>query len=650
MSTNRRTLVFVRTPLLLALALTFGSSQSLSQKSGSPRRQPSSGDSTREADSRRVRQSRALTLLIETADHARLFDDQFYRAKVQALAADALWSNDSTRARTIFRRAWIAATASDKAEQEESERESGSMTGINTDFSEARHEVLKIVAARDTKLAELFLRELAGDKPESNATDNAPSRARPNAQLTARRLALAGELLAAGETRRAAEVAAPIISDGPSTDLMVYIQRLRQQDVNEADALYLRLLRRAAADPNTNANEVLLLSSHIISPTLIVVIDFSGMLEFRSFPRPRSGSSSEQSVPQRTQSEFFSLAASVLLRPRGPRASLTMQDLMAEFYATGRLLPYFEKSSTPIAAYAPALRARHSELYNEIESSRREQVSAQFTLDSLTPAGFADPLRSETEQLSRATNAAERKRLASLIIQSAVRNRFWDRARRAASELEDSEDRRAALSFIQVQQIKDISNVYADEKEDDFESVVKFVSNADVPAVAKAWGFSQAAIVASRRKDVQKSQKIAELITEAEHQASRVSQGTSTRVAAYGIVTTSAARVAPARAWELLRQYVEAANALDDFAGDVLEFEMVTDDSLNSDPMSHYGVEPEVFRCDTVFATMADLSFEKALEEVRGLNGEVPQAFASIAIARTALEKQSAKPDQIKSP
>jgi hypothetical protein len=327
-----------------------------------------------------------------------------------------------------------------------------------------------------------------------------------------------------------------------------------------------------------------------------------------------------------------------------------MQDLMAEFYATGRLLPYFEKSSTPIAAYAPALRARHSELYNEIESSRREQVSAQFTLDSLTPAGFADPLRSETEQLSRATNAAERKRLASLIIQSAVRNRFWDRARRAASELEDSEDRRAALSFIQVQQIKDISNVYADEKEDDFESVVKFVSNADVPAVAKAWGFSQAAIVASRRKDVQKSQKIAELITEAEHQASRVSQGTSTRVAAYGIVTTSAARVAPARAWELLRQYVEAANALDDFAGDVLEFEMVTDDSLNSDPMSHYGVEPEVFRCDTVFATMADLSFEKALEEVRGLNGEVPQAFASIAIARTALEKQSAKPDQIKSP
>lgn len=650
MSTNRRTTVVVRALLPLALAVAFGTSQSLAQKSGSPRRPPASGQTTGEADSRRVRQARALTLLIETADHARLFEDLFYRAKVQALAADALWSHDATRARAIFRRAWIAATASDKEEQEESERDSGTMPGVNTDFSEARHEVLKIVAARDTKLAELFLRELAGDKTASNATDNGPSRARPNSQLTARRLALAGELLSAGETRRAAEVAAPIINDGPSTELIVFIQRLRQQDVNEADSLYLRLLRRAAAGPNTNANDLLLLSSQIISPTLIVAIDLSGMLEFRSLPRPSSGSVSEQPVPERIRSDFFSLAASVLLRPRGPRASLTMQDLMAEFYATGRLLPYFEKSSAPIAAYAPALHARHSELYNEIESSRREQVSAQFGLDSLTPAGFADPLRSETEQLSRATDAAERKRLASLIIQSAVRNRSWDRARRAAAELEDSEERRAALSFIKVQQIKDIGNTYADEKEDDFESVVTFVTNADVPAVAKAWGFSQAAIVASRRKDVQRSQKIAELITEAERQASRVSQGTSTRVAAYGIVTTIAAQVAPTRAWELLGEYVEAANALDDFAGDVVEFEMVTDESLNSEPMSHYGVEPEVFRCDAVFATMAGLSFEKALEAARGLNGEVPQAFASIAIARTALEKQGAKPDQIKTP
>jgi hypothetical protein len=225
-----------------------------------------------------------------------------------------------------------------------------------------------------------------------------------------------------------------------------------------------------------------------------------------------------------------------------------------------------------------------------------------------------------------------------------VRNKYWDRARRAAAEIEDVERRRAALAFIQVQQIRDISNAYAEEKEDDFESVAKFVREADVPPFARAWGLAQAAVIAARKRNAQTSQTVSGLINEAEGYAARAAQGTPERVAAYAVVTTAAARVDAARAWSLLRELVKAANSVEDFTGDEVSFDLVADESSANEKTTRFSVESETFRLDGIFATMARLDFDKALAESRALDGDVPQAFATIAIARTVLEKQ--KPDE----
>ncbi len=109
---------------------------------------------TQVKDAARERRTRAIELITETADAARTFKDLFYRARLQTLAADALWPHDEARARLIFRRAWEAATAYDKAEQEAEENESGVPSTIQ--ITEARDEVLAKVAARDSKLAEVF--------------------------------------------------------------------------------------------------------------------------------------------------------------------------------------------------------------------------------------------------------------------------------------------------------------------------------------------------------------------------------------------------------------------------------------------------------------------------------------------------------------
>ena len=623
----------------LALTLLLLPASVISQQRGRGAKAPS----TQSKNAERARRTLAITLLIETADKARTVDDLFYRAKIQTLAADALWPHDARQGRAIFRRAWEAAAASDKADHEEAVNEAGALPGATRKTTEARDEVLKVAAKHDARLAELFLRDLARDRDEENAKRNESPRRTAWRELSAsgaRRLALADEMLAAGEVRRAVEIAAPVINEGVSASLISFILRLRERSMSDGDTLFRQLLARAAADPQTDANAVLMLSSPFVSPSLLVVVDEFGSLQFRVLPSPKVYAATKSVFTAGTWTAFYSLAASVLSRPLPSRDALTMQDLVARFYATGRLLPFFENSSEPHAAYAPTLRARHSELFNEIEASRREQVSSQFGVNSMTPAGYVDPLRSQTAELAEASDAAERARIALSIVRTATRNKYWDRARRAAAEIVDAEQRKNALSFIQVHQIKDILHAYEDQKEDDFESIAKFVREADVPPFAKAWGFAQTAIIAARKKDSRSAQTVAELLNEAETQAARTALGKDEGVAAYGVLVTIAARLDAPRAWSLLRELVKAANAVEDFTGDDVSLDLITGESLADVTMENFSVEAEIFRLDGIFATMAHLDFDKALAEARALDGDVPQALATIAVARARLENR----------
>ncbi len=113
---------------------------------------------TQVKDAERARRAKAIEIINETADAARTFKDLFYRARIQTRAADMLWPHDEAHATVIFRRAWEAATAYDRAEDEAEERESGVPSTLQ--ITEARDEVLAKVAARDSKLAGAFLNEL----------------------------------------------------------------------------------------------------------------------------------------------------------------------------------------------------------------------------------------------------------------------------------------------------------------------------------------------------------------------------------------------------------------------------------------------------------------------------------------------------------
>src|SRR4051812_30594727 len=212
----------------LALALLQTSALAQQPRGRTPRTAPA-----QTGNPERARRMQAITLLVETADKARLFEDLFYRAHIQALAADALWPHDERRARLIFRHAWEAATAADKASLEDTEAKE------LVPEATVREAILEKAAARDAKLADEFLKTISQEKADENSSQ--PGLTPPHTpwrELSAdgeRRLDIASILLRQGEAHRAAEIAAPVVNEGVNLSLVEFILALRRQAVNDSD-------------------------------------------------------------------------------------------------------------------------------------------------------------------------------------------------------------------------------------------------------------------------------------------------------------------------------------------------------------------------------------------------------------------------------
>jgi hypothetical protein len=588
------------------------------------------------------RRKRAVELIVETADAARTFKDLFYRARIQTRAADSLWPYDEERARSIFRRAWEAATAFDRSEQEAEARESGVPSTLM--FTEARDEVLAAAAARDSKLAEAFLKDLLPEKAEASEAENNKTetpRKTPWREVSVagqRRLALAYELLSLNNPQRAAQVATPVIAEGESGELMAFVTRLRESEATIGENFYLRLLERTSRDIYGDTNTVLLLSSQIRSPWFLEVVDDRGSVQFRRLDSSLTGGAYLPVVAQSVRAVFLEIAGKVLLRPLIPSGGhIEVGETIALYIAINRLLPYFQRESPNHSA---ALMLRSSSLANEIDAARREMLDSQLAVDTLTPVRPGDALRPQLDQLGRAKDAADRDRIALGIVKKAAQKRLWDRAKRAAMEIEDVDSRRSALSYIAVCQIADLLRTFEKDKEENFDRLAKFVRSADVPRLATAWGLAQIALMTYRKGD---KENAAALLDEAVTFAARTPAGTWQRVSAYTAVTRLAVGIDAKRAWEILPEVVRSANALEDYTGDEgsIDIEVVKNNAeLELEPLS---VGDEIFQVDGLFTAIAQLDHDRALSAARSLGRETPRAFASLAIANVMLGSSNHK-------
>lgn len=584
---------------------------------------------------------RAVAAIVEAADAARKFDDRLLSARVQTEAADALWAADERAARALFRRAWEAATAYDA----EDEGEFGGQGGERSDaFVYAREEVIRAAARRDAGLAETLLQELLKAEEAEQAAPRegssglgddewTPEDLSPEAQ---HRLALAETLLAQGEPQRAAQLAAPAVREGASLRLVTFLIGLRPHSPSDADALFLRLLDAARADAQSGANDVLLLSSYVLSPELLTTIDVRGSISLHN-NAAAGRTHARAELPARLRAAFYDAAAAVLLRPAPPPAPGDAEAAgrqLGLYFAVGRLLPFYEREAP---RHAPAFHARLQSLGADIDERRRASLASEMGLRRITPDNPTDPLGPLLEALPKLgpdNPRADSFRL--MAVEGAAGRRMWDRAQTVAETITQPGLRRRAQLLITAEKLLSLGEAYSEREEQDYELAARFVRSAEAPPVALAFGMARAAELASKRSSPARA---AELLDEAARYAERPPLGTGQRAAAFAVVALAAAGIEQTRAWESLRQFARAANSVPEHAGESLL--LASEDDRQALGGEHYRSlrgKLSAYDLARVFAAAGRLDLGRALEEARGLSDESARARALVAVARARLE------------
>lgn len=580
---------------------------------------------TEEADAEAAQQRTiAISLVTTLADEARSFKDQTCRARVQARAADVLWDTEPERARELFRRAWEAAEIVDaeaaKKRAEEMKRlESEGGPVVVRGGPDLRSEVLRLVAKRDRKLGEEFLKALdeAADKERTEAA--ADRRRNGTSAGASQRLQLARRLVEDGQVERALEFATPAL-DSVNVDSIHFLSALREKNAQLADAAYTNLLARAARDPNSDANTVSGLSSYLFTPFLYV-----------TFERNGGGNQSRQRGPtpapplNRTLgNNFFKVAFQILMQPlAAPDQDRTTSGQIGKYLVIKRLLPLFEQYAPDLA---PGLRTQMTALASYVPSTFQQGENRAVSVGIQPDSEEGDPYQRMQERLDRAGKSEDRDAIyADYAV--ALTESGDPRARDLVDKIENSELRKSVKAYTDFQLVQ-----LAIRNKDAVEAV-RLVKNGELTSIQKVWALTSTAklVMAAERS------RATDLLEEALAESRRISGSDPDRARALTAVAVGFGEIDRVRAWEILGEVVKAANGAEDFTGE--------DSRISSRLQTKFMVvmnnsTAEDFDLLAVFRHLARADLLRAVQLAKTFTGEAPRAVATLAIARSVLEKR----------
>ncbi len=573
------------------------------------------------------RQVVAISILQSLADEARSFREPKLRARVQARVADAFWETDSEKARGLFRKAWEAAETedaeSDRRSAEESKRPPGTGVVIRTQRPDLRAEVLRLAAKRDRALGEEFLTKLAeANKKEAEAArDSARHNNTANdfsaSPAAAKRLALARRLLEDGDVERALEFAGPVL-DQVNRDSITFLSALREKNAAAADQGFASLLARTERDPASDANTISGLSSYAFTPFLYVTFDADGGANQNRQrpPAPRPD------LPPALRATFFRVASQVLLRPLAPPdQDHTSSGRVGKFMVIRRLLPLFEEYAPERAA---DLRTQMAAMAADVSDDMRGGENRAVT-NGITPPSSGDPVDTMQGRLDRARTSAERDAIyADLAV--AIAGRGDPRARDLVDKIEDSELRKRVRSYIDFQTAQSAIN------DKNALEAARIAKTGELTSLQRVWAFTQAArlLMTSDRS------RALELLEEAGTEARRIGSSDPDRARSLVAVATGLTQADRVRAWETISEAVKAANSADGFTGD----DSRVGAQLRTESMVlATSATAEDFNLLGAFRALARDDFLRSVEMAKSFTGEAPRATATLAVARSVLEK-----------
>ncbi|MCA1816724.1 MAG: hypothetical protein LC746_10020 [Acidobacteria bacterium] len=625
------------------------------------------------------RRNNAITLVNTLADEARGFHDATLRARVQMEAADALWETDQERARSLFRRAWDAAEQADQENRRQAEADRNALPtatpgggggGAGARNSEetrvaqgagarpgalaallnrpnVRSEVLRLAARRDRALGEEFLAKLdearqqdehsldaesvAGAVTEAGAAANAPGANSPAmpASVVAheasgeddRRLQLAIELMQENDTERALQFADPALTKVNST-VVEFLVDLREKNPDAADQRFGALLTRAFADPSTDPNAVLILSSYVLTPHMYMELGQGGRM---STSQRSNDISPPANMAAAVRAGFAQFAAQELLRPLPPANPQDGNSARsAAYFVIGRLLPFFDQT---LPAVAPNLRAQMAAVMPDINEQQRTRMDANMTRglvpESQRPDGLQQAL--DTAQKANDPDTRDRAYMQAALIAS---RKSDPKARDYASKIENAELREQVYAFV------DFTGVERAVQKKDGLEVLRLARDGSLNNTQRTWAYTEAAKLLKDDRA-----RAIEALEAAFATARKIDADDPDRPRSLVAVATEFIGVDRARAWELMPEVVKAANAATEFTGtDAAMAARVRAQNM----MSTVNFPAPDFDLNGVFRSLAKDDMNRAVALAQTFTQEAPRAVATLAVARAVLEEKPA--------
>jgi hypothetical protein len=611
--------------LLLAFAL---SAAVVAQSSPDKKNPQSKGNKTKTSKSEEAdpvleqRRVVAVSLLSALADEARSFRDLGLRARVEARAADAFWDTDVERARTLFRKAWEEAEGADaeaakrQAEDMRRQQQGGGPVLIQR-MRDVRSEVLRLAAKRDAKLGEEFLKKLT-DSEEQQKKDMADPRFDPGqASLeAAKRIQLARRLLDDGDVDRALQFAAPVL-DSVSRDAIFFLSALREKNAQVADQGFLSLLARVERDPASDANSVSGLSSYAFTPFLYVVFSKDGGVNM-SQERPETP---RPDLPENIRRTFFRVAAEVLLRPlAAPDQDLTTSGRNGKYMVLRRLLPLFEQYAPDMA---PVMKTHAAALSGDVPQGLASENRA-ITRGIMPDDTSRTPQERMQDRLDRARTSEERDAIyADYAVSLAGKD---PKANELVDKIEDAQTRKNVKGYIDFQTAQQAIN------SGDANEAARLAKTGELTSPQRIWLYVRAANIFMK---VDRTRAV-ELLDEAAAEARRIAANSPDRAKGLVAVSTLLLQVDRVRGWEVVAEALKAANGSEGFTG---EDSTVAALLKTRQMVLVSNASAEEFNLLGLFRALAKDDLNRSIELAKSFTGESPRAAATLAIARSVLEK-----------
>ena len=566
----------------------------------------------------------ALSLLVSLATDARSFPDQTLRARTFARIADALWEPDPDQGRTLFRRAWDAATVADQESARKMEEERKRQEAATGSFAIARPpdlraEVLRLAARRDRALGEELLEKMTEAKKQEVL--EATSSARRDQPLDApaaqrQRLQLAGQLLEA-DVERAIQFADPALVNVTMYGLS-FLSLLRDKNPEAADLRYARMLAVAQNDLQSDANTVSMLSSYLFTPNLFLTFTPDGGQNSSQM----RGRTPPPDVVAELRSAFMQTAARILLRPVASRElDNSSAGIQGKYMVIRRLLPVFEQ-------YAPkeTVEQLKAEMAVLAQGSNRtfSDEDDESLRRGLVPERSSEGMeQSLLDRLDRAKTAEERDGIYVLLaLRTADKGDL--RARDYADKIDSMDVRKQVKPYVDM-----TLAINAVEKKD-FEKALMLAEIGELTHIQRVWLLTQAA---KQMPPADKEKAIATIETAAV-EARRIGGSELDRTRALIAVANAYLTVDRPRAWETMLEVAKASKSVDGFSGEdgrmILRMQTKAQTSMRTSSV-------EDFNLTGVFRALAQDNADQAVELARSFEREAPRSTALIAVARTLL-------------